>query len=659
MSQKYKNLTSSMKIGSITVKNRFCLAPMQLGSLMGPFGEFSDVGIAYYEERAKGGFGLLFTGAMMTDMEIDPFSPIDGKAPLRAPATFLRTAYEMLDRLNAYDCKMIPQITMGLGRNMEGSSAPSEIPYFAAPGSNAPALTTDQVKKKIEAMVKTAKFLKSCGFPGIEVHAMHWGYLLDQFAMALMNHRTDEYGGDLESRMHAAEEICQGIKQECGQDFVVTMRLGLKSYIKGFNKSSLSGEEETGRTLEEGVRISQLLESYGYDALSVDVGVYDSFYHASPPIYMPKGHIIELAAAAKAKVSIPILCGSRMNDVLMCEKAIADGKIDGVVLGRAALADPYYPRKVELGCPEKIRPCIACNQGCIGALMFGKAATCAVNPAAGKEFTFGISKALEVKNIVVAGGGVAGMEAARTATLRGHKVSLYEESGNLGGNVIPGGKHSFKKEMRELNQWYQDEMQNLGIEVHMNTKCTSKQILDRKPDVVVLAVGSVPVMPKLPGINNTKVCSSIDALLGKKEIGKNVVIVGGGLVGCEIAYEYAKEGKNVSVIEALPAILSAGEPVPIMNSMMLNDLLAHYNVKVITGHKLVSVDEDGITITGEDGNSKILADSVVMAIGYKPRESMVQQLMEAGIEVYQVGDGKKVGNVCTSITEAYTAARSI
>ncbi len=659
MSQKYKNLTTSLKIGSITVKNRFCLAPMQLGPLMGPFGEFSDVGISYYEERAKGGFGLLFTGAMRTDMEVDPFPPVEGKAPLRAPETFRRTAYEMLDRLNAYDCKMIPQITMGLGRNMDGSSAPSEIPYFAAPDRSTPALTTDQVKKKIQSMVQTANFLKSCGFPGIEVHAMHWGYLLDQFAMALMNHRTDEYGGDLEGRMHAAREICQGIKQVCGQDFVVTMRLGLKSYIKGFNQSSLFGEEEAGRTLEEGVLISKLLESYGYDALSVDVGVYDSYYHAAPPAYMPKGHIIELAAAARAKVSIPVLCGSRMNDVDLCEKAIAEGKIDGVVLGRPALADPYYPRKTEMGCPEKIRPCIACNQGCIGALMQGRAATCAVNPAAGRELTFGIFKALKAKNIVVVGGGVAGMEAARTAALRGHKVSIYEKSGSLGGNVIPGGQHSFKKEMRELNEWYQNELKDLGIEEHMNTECTVQQILDSKPDAVVLAVGSVPVMPSLPGINSAKVCSSIDVLLGKKKIGKNVVVAGGGLVGCEIACEYAKEGKNVTLIEALSAILSAGEPIPIMNSMMLNDLLAHYNVKIMTGHKLASVDEEGVTVTGAEGDTKISADSVVMAVGYKSRTSMAPKLMEAGIEVYEVGDGKKVGNVCTSIADAYTVARSI
>lgn len=659
MSQKYPNLSSPMEIGGVRIKNRFCVAPMQLGSLMGPYGEFSDTGIAYYEERAKGGFGLIITGAMMSDMEVDPFSSVDGKAPLRAPNTFLRTAYEMLERLSAYDCKMFPQITMGQGRNVNGCYAPSEIPCFFDPNQTAPALTTDQVKKKIELMVKTTAFMKECGFPGVEVHAMHWGYLLDQFAMALTNHRTDEYGGTLENRMRAAKEICEGIKQVCGEDFAVTMRIGLKSYVKGLNQASLFGEEEAGRTLEEGVRISQMLESYGYDALDVDVGIYDSFYYAEPPIYMPKCHVIELAAAVRGKVGIPVLCGSRMSDPDLCEQAVADGKINGVVLGRPSLADPHYPQKVEMGCPEKIRPCIACNQGCIHALFAGKAASCAVNPAAGREFNFGLSKALAPKKVVVVGGGIAGMEAARTATLRGHQVSLYEKSDNLGGNVIPGGQHSFKKEMRELNEWYQNELKELGVDVHRNSECTARQILDGKPDAVVLAVGSVPVMPKLPGSDNAKVCNSIDALMGKKEIGQNVVVVGGGLVGCEMAYEYAKEGKNVTVVEALPSILSAGEAVPIMNSMMLNDLLEHYKVKVLTGHRLASVDDEGVTITGEDGEKKIAADSVVMAVGYKPRESMAQQLREAGIEVYQVGDGKKVGNVCTSITDAYTVARSI
>lgn len=214
-----------------------------------------------------------------------------------------------------------------------------------------------------------------------------------------MNHRTDEYGGSLENRLRAAREILEGIKQECGSDFPVSMRLGLKTFVKEFEQATLTGEEEIGRTIEEGVEIAKLLESYGYDCLNVDTGIYDSFYYACPPMYMPKGYLVELAAKAKAAVNIPILAGGRMNDPDIAETAIRDGKIDAVVMGRAALADSEYPNKVLSGHPETIRPCIACNQGCITRLQQGKQPTCAVNPAAMREMRFAMRPAVQSKKL--------------------------------------------------------------------------------------------------------------------------------------------------------------------------------------------------------------------------------------------------------------------
>ena len=327
MSFPYEPLLQPLQLSKkLTIKNRYCVGPLTLPSLHGPHGEFSPDGLAYFEERAKGGFGLLYTGAFHPDVLVDPVHPLDSKQPMKAPKAFKRSAVELLERLDAYGAKMIPQVSMGYGRNAVGCYGPSEIPYYHDPSITTPALTKDQIKRKIDQMIDTAAFLKSCGFPGIEVHAMHWGYLLDQFAMTFMNHRTDEYGGELENRLRCAREIVEGVKAACGADFAVSMRLALKAYIKDYNTPSLHGEGEVGRTLEEGLEMARRLESYGYDFLSVDFGQYDSFYYAAPPCYTQKGEIIDLAAEAKKAVNIPILCGGRMNDPDLAAQAVAEGK---------------------------------------------------------------------------------------------------------------------------------------------------------------------------------------------------------------------------------------------------------------------------------------------------------------------------------------------
>lgn len=657
MSQQYARLASPFQIGKVTIKNRFCMGPLTLPSVFGPFGEYSPEGLAYFEERAKGGFGLIFPGAMHPDNEIDPVHPLDSKQPLKAPKAFQRGAVELLERLDAYGCKMFPQVSMGYGRNGVGCYCPSEIPYYHDPSRLAPALTRDQIRRKIEMMVETAAFLQRCGFPGMEVHAMHWGYLLDQFAMPLMNHRTDEYGGDLENRLGCAREIVQGVKEVCGGDFAVSMRLALKSYIKGYNQPSLHGEEEAGRTLEEGIEIARRLEAYGYDCLSVDFGQYDSFYYAAPPCYMEKGQIIPLAALAKEAVNIPILCGGGMNDPEMAEAALEAGKIDGVVLGRPSLADPAYPQKVLMGREADIRPCIGCNQGCIGALKLGRRTGCAVNPQAGRELSFGLSPALTKKNILVLGGGVAGMEAARTAALRGHSVSLYEKSGQLGGSLIAAGAHGFKKALAELNVWYQRQLEALGVEVHLHATLFPREIEDLAPDAVILALGAEPVLPPVPG--RELILDSIAILTQNPPVGERVVVIGGGLVGCETAHGYAQEGKTVTIVEALDDILSAGPPVPESNDQMLRDLLKEDGVSLKTSCRLSRVEAHQVTIHGPQGEEIIPCDTVIAAVGFRSRPSLAGALWGKNLAVYEVGDGAKVGNVMTALASAYTVGRSL
>jgi len=658
MGKSYECLCRPFKIGSLTLKNRFCMAPIGGNQHYSAQGGFSENAIQYLVERAKGGFGLIFTGAIVSDYEVDPYSGI-GPSPLQTPDAFKFSATELNERAGAYGAKIFAQITMGLGRNYPELPAPSAVPVFGHTGMLSPVLTNEQIKKKINAVVKTAKLAKESGFSGVEVHAIHWGYLLDQFAMSLMNHRKDEYGGSLENRLRAAKEILAGIKQVCGKEYPVSMRLGLKTFIKGFGKASLTGEEEAGRTLEEGIHIAKLLEGYGYDSLSVDAGVYDSFYYACPPMYMSKGYTIALAEKAKAAVHIPILGGGRMNDPDLAEAAIRDGKVDAIVMGRAALADPNYPNKVITGQSDKIRPCLACNQGCITRLQQGLQPSCAVNPAAMRESRHGLKPSLQTKEVVVVGGGIAGMEAARTAAKRGHHVTLFEKQKTLGGNLIPGGSHKFKTEVRELNAWYQRELAELPVTIKLGTKIDTEQLEKLSADVMIFAVGAEPIIPKISGIDQNIVVGCIDALNHPEKIGDKVVIVGGGLVGCEMALTYAEQGRDVTVVEVLDNILSAGIPVPVPNRQMIFDLFEHHHIKVLNGHKIVKIKDHRIVLVADGSEMDIQADSVVIAVGFRPRKSIASQLKQSRAVVYEIGDGHQVGTIMKAIWDGYEIANNI
>lgn len=658
MEQRYIHLGKPLQIGKLTVKNRFFMAPIGGGQHHLPGGGLKDETIQYLVERAKGGFGLIVTGAIAADCTVDPYTGI-GPAILQNPDAFKMTASELNERAGAYDTKIFAQITMGLGRNYPNLPAPSSVHVYRHPGEVSPKLTRDQIKSKIESMVKAAKIAKDSGFAGIEVHAIHWGYLLDQFALSMMNHRTDEYGGSLENRLRAAREILEGIKQECGGDYPVSMRLGLKTFVKDFEKATLTGEEEAGRTIEEGVEIAKLLESYGYDCLNVDTGIYDSFYYACLPMYMPKGYAAELAAKAKAAVSIPILLGGRMNDPDIGEAAIRDEKIDAVVLGRPALADPEYPNKVLTGHTEKIRPCIACNQGCITRLQRGKQPTCAVNPTAMREIRFALKPCVRPKKVVIVGGGAAGMEAARTAALRGHQVTLIEKNAELGGCMIQAGSHSFKKEVADLNRWYQQELKGLSVDIHTGTEATPDMVKSLEADVVILSTGYVPVMPKVPGIETPMAIECMDAYAHPEKIGQNVVVVGGGLVGCEMALGYAMEGKQVTAVEALDTLMTAGEEAPpIPNGQMIPDLFDHCGVKVLTRHKLTAVGDGTVTLASEEGEKTILADTAVIAVGFRPAPSMAAELMDSGAVVYEI-TGQNIGTILRAIWSGYELGNNI
>lgn len=659
---RYEHLLSPYKIGSLTIKNRFVVCAMG-NQQYNAKGGITPEGIQYFTEFAKGGFGLVTTNGLAVDNVVDDNTMLDRLLPTGHRKNFIVSCNEMTERVHSHGAKMFVQLSLGVGRNSRFKSA-SPNPFFFNPEKIAGELTKEEIQKKLDCLAEAAERSQIAGFDGIQIHALHYGYLLDQFALSLTNRRTDEYGGALENRLRFTREALEVVKKTCGKNYPVTMKLGLKSFVTGLGKShaSLTGEDEAGRTIEEGVEICKYLENFGFDGLECDFGIYEAWYHQTPPMYTPKCAYLPLLEQAKAAVSIPVIGCERMNDFDVADKAIAEGKIDAIGLGRPALADPHLPRKIAMGRPESIRPCLACCQ-CIGSEMrIGGYAGCAVNPAVNRGCQYEIKKACEPKKVVVVGGGVSGMEAALTAKISGHDVTLLEAGDKLGGNLIAAGNHSFKGDVRDLNQWFQRELNARKVDIRMNTKASPELVQELGADIVLEAVGSSVIMPRIQGIDHPKCLSCMDVLEGGAKVGETIVVVGGGLTGVEMAIDYAMEGKKVTVVEALNDILSSGLPVPMMQDMMIRDLLKHYQVDVRTGYAIAEVNDDGAVIratNSPDDMVTIPADTVVMAIGFRPRPSMQEALYGSGIEVHTIGDANRVGSIKTSIWDAYEVARDL
>lgn len=655
----YPKLMSPLKVGTIELKNRYAVAPMG-GRFMcfGQLGEYSENGIDYFVDRAKGGFGLIVTGANFVDHTVDPFDPVnDTRGPDFSPVVFGNSARTLTSRVHAYGGKIFMQLSVGQGRMGNGKSV-SPIPRYKNPEELTEEMTVEEIERKIAAVVKYAQLAKQWGFDGVEIHGHHWGYLLDQFAMAYTNHRTDEYGGDLDGRLTFARKLITGIKEACGKEYPVSMRLCMKTYMKGYNQPSLTGEDEVGRDIDEAIEIAKRYESYGVDMINCNTGSYDAFFYCVSPYYMEKGYNIEYARRLKAALNIPVFVAGAMDDPEKCEEAISKGWIDGVTMGRGSIVDANYPNKVAAGKLESIRPCIKCTN-CIETVLACGELHCSANPAAMQESRYGVPLARVPKKVVVIGGGVAGMEAARTAKIAGHDVELYEATGELGGHLIEAGSHPFKQGIADLNKWYQRELKEMGIPVHLHTKVTADDVKKMGCDVAILAVGSTHFVPPIPGHDHEKASVCYDVLMKKKDLGDRVVVVGGGLTGSELAYDLARyEGKEVTLVEGLDDILSAGPKVQNSVNMMLRALLDHYQVNIVTGHMIAEVNDEGAVIRDKAGElHTIPADDVIFAIGLRPQPSMAAELQASGVTVYQVGDGKHVGNIQTATSEAYEVAR--
>ncbi|WP_026884027.1 FAD-dependent oxidoreductase [Clostridium akagii] len=662
---KYNKLFQPIKIGSLEIKNRFAMAPMGPLGLSDSDGGFNDRGIEYYTARARGGVGLVITGVTFVDEEVEQHGFPNVPSATFNPVQFIRTAREMTEKIHAYDAKIFLQMSAGFGRvtiptnlGEHEAVAPSPIPHRWL-DKTCRELTIDEIHIIVKKFGDAAYNSKRAGFDGTQIHAVHEGYLLDQFAISFFNHRTDEYGGCLENRLRFAKEIVEEIKKRCGEDFPVTLRYSLKSFIKDWREGALPGEEfeEKGRDIPEGIEAAKLLVDYGYDALDVDAGSYDSWWWSHPPMYQKKGLYIPFAKIVKDSVNVPVICAGRMDNPDLALSAINDGACDIISLGRPLLADENYVNKLHSGNLELIRPCLSCQEGCMGRIQHYSALNCAVNPAACREKEFELKPSINKKKVLIAGGGVAGMEAARVLALRGHSPVIYEKSSHLGGNLIPGGAPDFKEDDHALIAWYEATLKDLKVEIKLSTEVTKETIKNSGADTVIISTGSKPKIFNLG--DNSKVYTAEQVLLKQVNSGNDVVVIGGGLVGCELAICLAKENKNVTIVEVQNKLLALNGPLCSANSDMLEKLVPYTGVKVLTSTKVLKTTENGVLIEANGSTTEIKADSIVLAVGYTSENNLYKELESEALDIHILGDARKVSNIMYAIWDAYEVASNI
>lgn len=684
MDKKFEPLFTPWKIGNVEIKNRVVVCPMGGTSLFGwmePH-HFDKDAADFFMQIAKNNAGLIIPG-------IAPLRNMMGGQWLYKSKKSFRKLKPYMEEIHKTGAKLFVQLTAGFGRSFSIPNnmvpmlknkflgklvkpifdiqylcaSPSELPSRWAEGVKCPQMTVKQIQKIIKAFAKTAKMCKEAGVDGVEIHAVHEGYLIDQFATAYTNHRTDEYGGSFENRYRFAVEIVKAIKAECGQDYPVSLRYSVVSKTKGFCEGALPGEvyKEVGRDMEESEKAAKYLQDAGYDMLDADNGTYDAWYWAHPPMYMPLNCNLDDVAHIRKFIDIPVVCAGRMEPVT-ASKAIKEKKIDAMGVARQFLVDPEWVTKIMEGRMEDIQPCICCHNACLAMSHYKGVANacamsdsihmsrCALNPMTMDGGKYDIKPAKKVKKIAVVGGGVGGMEVARVATLRGHKVTIYEKSDKLGGVFIAAAAPEFKEKDKMLIDWYRRQVAKLPIEVKLNTEVTDIKSLDA--DEVVIATGAKARKLNMPG--SEKAVEAVEYLTGAKEVGETVVVVGGGLTGCEIAYDLYLKGKKPIIVETQNDLMISNG-LCLANSSYLRDFFKTNKVPVYLESFCTEIKKGKVTISSKDGTKKdVKADSVIMAVGYVPAP-----FTKKGRHVHIVGDALSVGNLRTVVWRAWEVAEKL
>lgn len=639
-------LFSPGKIGNLELRNRL-VVPAMVTNYGNQDGTVSEQLIAYHEARARGGFGLNISENLAVHPEGRAFPRVLGLWDDH----FIPGLRRLAEAVHAAGGKIFAQIYHCGSQTVAVADgkrpvAPSAL-LHPAYGVLARELTAGEIWEIIELFGQAARRAREAGFDGVEVHGSH-GYLVAQFLSPYTNKRTDDFGGDTAGRAKFPIEIIRAIRRHVGADYPVIIRMAGDERVPG------------GLTLEEARVLAHMLAEHGYDGLHITGSTTASMAYTVPCYYTPPALNAALAEQIKQCVKVPVITAGRINNILLAERILAAGRADFVAMGRASLADPDLPRKAASGHLEDIRPCIACLQGCVGRLYIGEPITCTVNPDLGKEAEVVRARQVQAaqgREVAVVGGGPAGLQAAITAARRGHRVTLYEKTSRLGGQLNIAVVPPYKQEISRLVRYLAAQVQKAGVRLVFSREATVDDIMAY--DVVVIATGGTPAKPDVQGVDANHVYQAWDVLQGKVAVGKKIVVVGGGRVGCELAEFLAEQGKQVLIVEMREEI--AADVSGRIKYFLLPRLRA-LGVRWLTAAKVIEILADGVKVE-RCGRTLALHgyDSVVLAVGTIPDSTLYEQYKSVRPtgEAYLIGDAAGPRDALAAIAEGWEVGYKI
>lgn len=641
------SIFTAYNIGNCTIPNRL-VVPAMVANMNPDDGKASEQYIRYHEEKAKGGWGLIITEDYRVNENAGGYPHISALYD----ESQIPSHKKLTDTIHKYDSKIFCQIYHA-GRQANHMVNGGVLPVSCSPvpcpwNKEIPhELTLEEIHKIVKDFGITALNAKKAGFDGIEIHAAH-GYLIHQFLSPNSNHRIDEYGGTYGNRVRFLKEIMQEIRKQIGRDYPMVVRFSAQENSEG------------GRGMSESRQMLLDIEEWGADAIHLSNGMYGvrSSLGIVASFFQHHGWNVHFAEEAKTFLHLPIITVGRISEPCMAEDIIRSGKADFVALGRESLTDPHWPEKAAKGQYNDIRHCIGCLQGCTASTYQGVPLYCLVNPELGHEHEYNYDKAPVSKKVFVAGAGVAGMEAARAAGMKGHTVELYEASENVGGQFISAAYPPFKGEFATYTAWlYRQVQQYPNIHLHLNTPLTAEIVKKEKPDKVIIATGAKPIIPDVPGVDNSNVVLAEDVLLGKADTGMNVLVAGGGMVGTETAAYLGMQCKaKVSIIEMRSEIAMDME-AGIRDD--LKDCLGRCFVDIMTETSLEGITNEGALISGKGGVVRVFpCDTIVLAIGtgaYNPLGENLKGICETVV----VGDAKDARQALQATDEGFKAGLNV
>lgn len=646
MSYEYELLWQPIDINGCRIRNRISMSGM--GTFTPTLNEQyeTESGLRYYEERARGGIGLIHTGAYFIDsMTAQGGRTLDFSTDKSIPSGTVLT-----ERVHRWGAKMFAQLSCGTGRNgmpQIGERVPissSANPSFYNPNMICRPLTTEEIEQMMETWKVAAHNAMMMGFDGIQIHA-HAGYLMDQFMSEVWNHRTDKYGGSFENRCRFTMETVDAIRSVVGPKVPITYRISLDHRFPG------------GRTIDESMKILDVLDKCGIDAFDIDSGCYETMDYIFPTRYTGEACMAYVCEEARKHLTKPII-NTGNHSMESAVTLLKSGNADIVQFGRQSIADPQFANKLREGRREDVRPCIVCNEECIGRI-FGRLTqlSCTVNPATGLESYMEVKPVTKPENVVVIGAGPGGLEAARCAAERGCSVTVYEKADHIGGTFLTISTGSFKWRMPQLIEWYGVQLKKLGVKVVLNTEMHVDDPALAGADKIFVATGSKAIMPSIPGIE--KVIDVEEIHRNGMPEGKRVVICGGGLSACDTAIEYGEnnEGRDITIVEMQSAI---GNDVMVVNKISIDRLLKKYDVKQLTSTKVIGITDEGVEVENAEGHKVIPADVVVGAFGRGRNLELADAVqIKYPTKTTIIGDCMTPAKAGHAIREGFYAAMSI